>query len=155
MSAYETPREITQYNRCSFISCSQHLFFCLFGFFDTFHDLSQIFKFVLLFNFVKLLSAFFHIHEALFSLPGTSLASLLSHLNVFNLHRIANHSNDMQNLIQCAGSPVGLLFIGSQLCQQQGICICIRKEMKKRGAKLKAALRLSISSLLSCGHDVT
>ncbi len=74
-------------------------FFCLFGFFDTFHDLSQIFKFVLLFNFVKLLSAFFHIHEALFSLPGTSLASLLSHLNVFNLHRIANHSNDMQNLI--------------------------------------------------------
>lgn len=68
--------------------------------------ISKAFQNFALFTSVKLLSASFHIHKAPFSLSGTSLASQLSHLNVFNLHRIANHSNDMQNLIYCVVLPL-------------------------------------------------
>ena len=67
------------------------------------------FQICALFNFAKLLSAYFRIHKALISLPETSLALQLSHLNVFNLQRFANHSNNMQNLIYC----VVLLLVSS------------------------------------------
>lgn len=46
-----------------------------------------------------LFSCVFDIHKAPFSHLGTSLVGQLSHLNVFNLRRILNQSNDMQNLI--------------------------------------------------------
>jgi len=59
-----------------------------------------------LFNSVKLLLGSFRIHKASFLLPGTSLASQLSHLNVFNLRRIADYSNDMLNLIYCVVLPL-------------------------------------------------
>lgn len=73
----------------------------------------RAFKSSALFNTVKLLSAYFRIHKAPISLPGTSLALQLSHLNVFNLHRIASYWNDMQNLICCVALPLVFSLSGA------------------------------------------
>lgn len=100
----------------------------------TFRDHSESFTFVH-YSVRKSLSALLCIHKALLSVPGTSLAWQLSHLNVFNLSRNGNHSNDMQkpNLLP---TSIGLVFI-SQPCWQQRRCICIGKEKKKKEWNLR------------------
>lgn len=82
-------------------------------FWTYFMIIPRAFKSFALFNTVKLLSAYFRIHKAPISLPGTSLALQLSHLNVFNHHRIASYWNDMQNLICCAALPLVFSLSGA------------------------------------------
>lgn len=50
-------------------------------------------------QFGKSLSALLYIHKALLSVPGTSLAWQLSHLNVFNLSRMETIQMICKNLI--------------------------------------------------------
>ena len=90
-SAYETQRN--RRTGSSFILRTAHqLPLLAFFFFFFFFMHLMITPVCAIFNFIKFLSAdfFFRIFmRRCFSLPGTSLASRLSHLNVFNLRRIA------------------------------------------------------------------
>lgn len=93
-------------SRSAHICCLQHNFPFFSGGGYISRSFVDLFKCVPYSVFETAFGIFFCIHETSFSLPGTSLASQLSHFNVFNLHRIENHSNDMQNLIYSVVLPL-------------------------------------------------
>lgn len=104
-------KHIYKCNRCIFSLCEfLHVFFFLIHFMIIPRP-----SHLCIIQFAKSLSALFRIHKAQLAPPKTSLAALLAHLNVFNLHRIASHPNDMQKSNLMHTLFIGLYVISSQL----------------------------------------